>query len=126
MAQEASPQAADIHAQLARVYADEKKYQTAEAHLIRALEIREMFHGTHHTSVANLLYLTGLLAHEKGDFSKAEPLYLQAIKMFKQLGEPAHPASKNAHRFYARLLDDQGRTLEARGWEKKVNELSRR
>jgi tetratricopeptide (TPR) repeat protein len=119
-----SPQAADLHVQLARVYGAERQYDQAEGELLDALNVRESFHGPSHPSVANILYLLGLLSHEQGDLKKAEALYLKALSTFQSSDSLNHKASFLAHRYYARLLREENRLYEARSYERRAKELA--
>lgn len=120
-----SPTAADLHVDLAHVYAAEAQHDQAEGHLMTALAAREAFHGPVHPAVANIVYLLALVRHERGDLGQAEELYRKAITTFREAGAPDHPASLRAHRFYARLLREQGRQYEAKGYEARAQELTR-
>lgn len=122
---EKSPASADVLVEISRLYAGAGASDQAELHLIQALEILEEFHGPDHAAVGNVLYLLGLLQHERGDLGRAEEIYRKALATFLRADASFHHASILTHRFLARLLREVGRRTEAEGHERKAQELAR-
>lgn len=107
------PQAADTHTGIARVYGLQERPDLAREHLANAFELHFDFYGKNHPAVGNVLYLMGLLEHQEGKLADAERLYVQALEVFFAARKPDHRACLQTHRYYARLLESQGRRYEA-------------
>ncbi len=116
----AHPDVATTLNSLAAVYVARDDYAAAEPLLRRALAIREAALGAGERLTAQSLNNLALLYAAQARFDAAEPLYQRAIAAFE--GKHASDlviALEN----YAALLDDAGRTDEARQVETRVRTL---
>ncbi len=118
--------AADLRVKLARIHGETGDYDEAEAQLQAALLVQEETHGAVHPSTAKVLYLLGLLEHQRGRMPEAQRFYTNAIELFLAAGASSHPALLLAHRNMARLLRQMGRSEDAAGYEKRASELAMR
>jgi tetratricopeptide (TPR) repeat protein len=118
------PQHADVAVtlnSLAALYAARDEYGAAEPLLTRALAIREQTLGASDRYTAQSVSNLALLYAAQGRYADAEPLYQRAVAIFEQ--RQAQVDLAVALENYAALLDDTGRTKEAKEMEERAHAL---
>ena len=89
------------------------KYDDAEKHLTRALEIRKKLYRGDHRDVAETLDNLGTMYQEKGDLVKGEKFFREALAMRKKVLEKDATQIANSLNNLAVLLHDNGKIEEA-------------
>ena len=97
---------------IAGLYSAEDNYAAAEPLLTRALSIREKTLGADNRHTAESLNNLALLYAAQGRYPEAEPLYQRAVTNFEQQKRNGDLATVLEN--YAALLEDTGRTDEAK------------
>lgn len=107
-----NPEVASSLNNIAGVYSAEDNYAAAEPLLTRALSIREKALGADNRYTAESLNNLALLHAAQGRYAEAEPLYQRAAAIFEQ--EKRNGDLAIVLENYAALLEDTGRTNEAK------------
>ena len=106
---------------IAALYSAQDNYTAAEPLLTRALAIREKALGADDVYTAQSLNNLALLHAAQGRYAEAEPLYTRAIAIFEQRHRSRELATVLEN--YAALLDDTGRTADAKRMDARAQAL---
>ena len=79
--------------------------------------------GSGHPHVAFVLNDLGLLYHDQGKYSDAEPLIRRALAIREQALGPNHPDVATSLENYAALLRETGRSAEATKMEARAKAI---
>ena len=89
------------------------KFEDAEKHLTRALEIRKKLYRGDHRDVAETLDNLGTMYQEKGNLAQGEKFFREALTMRKKVLEKDATQIANSLNNLAVLLHDNGKIEEA-------------
>jgi len=103
----------NIIEQLARLYYEVGKYESAMGFTIQGLEFKKTNLGENHPDTATSYHTLALLYQSMGEYKKAEPLYLKAQKIREEsLGEN-HPDTATSYNNLALLYKSMGEYKKA-------------
>jgi tetratricopeptide (TPR) repeat protein len=106
---------AAIRSTIASTYGSLGEYVAAEPHLLRALELHRLIHGSGgaHPDVARDLHLLAVNRHVRGQLDEAEQVYNQALSMRRQLFGRQHADIADTLESLGMLARERGRIDEA-------------
>jgi tetratricopeptide (TPR) repeat protein len=78
---------AGLVSRLSRVLTERGRYEEAADVLQAALDVQRAEHGEAHADVANLMYALGHVRSAAGDYRRAEPLYVGALAIHRDLAD---------------------------------------
>ncbi|MCI0445874.1 serine/threonine-protein kinase [bacterium] len=104
---------ADVRTTVGYTFMRLGKYEDAEKHLVRALEIRKGLHTGDHADIAESLDNMGTISEEKGDLPQAEKYFRQALEMRRKLYGKEHKDIAASMNNLGKLLHNEGKLPEA-------------
>ena len=104
---------ADVRTTVGYTFMRLGKYEDAEKHLLRALEIRRTLHTGDHADIAESLDNMGTMNEEKGDLPQAEKYFRQALEMRKKLYGKEHKEIAATLNNLGQVLHNEGKLPEA-------------
>jgi serine/threonine protein kinase/Tfp pilus assembly protein PilF len=96
---------ADVYQAIGNVYRGIGLYAKAQPLLVEALKIRKATSSSS-TEVASSLHALAWLHHERGEYSKADPLYREALVLYGKAAQPDEAAMLNTQFNLAWLLTE--------------------
>jgi serine/threonine protein kinase/Tfp pilus assembly protein PilF len=104
---------ADVRTTVGYTFMRLGKYEDAEKHLVRALEIRKSLHSGDHADIAESLDNMGTMSEEKGDLPQSEKYFRQALEMRKNLYGKEHNHIADTMNNLGKVLHNEGKLPEA-------------
>jgi eukaryotic-like serine/threonine-protein kinase len=104
---------ADVRTTVGYTFMRLGKYEDAEKHLVRALEIRKTLFTGNHADIAESLDNMGTMYEEKGDLPQSEKYFRQALEMRKKLYGKEHKDIAATLNNLGQVLHNEGKLPEA-------------
>jgi len=104
---------AEIRHTLGGAYLQLGEYDSAQRHLLRALDLRKTVLGEENWDTLDSVIKLAVLYSRQGRYSEAEPLNLQAYETYRRILGDDHRRTLSAARALGMLYLDQGRHAEA-------------
>ena len=103
----------DLRFNFAKILAEQKEIEAAEAVFMQVLKNRELQFGKEHPKTATCLNDLALLLKSKGDYERAAFLYRRSLKIGEEKLGSDHPATLTGVNNLATLLHTTGKFSEA-------------